>query len=111
VVQKTLVEVYAAAGVGEADALLGRFDEQATLFGLTAARAFAWDNAVRLTEWPQFAPAVRWHVRTVSTGAAYALLAPGLDPTIDEQLFSIERDEPVLAALSGAIHRNDTRPA
>jgi hypothetical protein len=110
VIQTTLAEVYAAAGLEEADELLGRFDERATLVGLRAARAFAWENAVSLTDWPRLAPLVRWRVRTVSTGAAYALLAPGLDRTVQAELVDIERGEPVLAALSDALHHDDTRP-
>ncbi|WP_142858016.1 DUF5995 family protein [Salinigranum halophilum] len=107
VVQTTLAEVYAAAGLTEVDELFGRFDERATLVGLRTARAFAWENAVSLADWPRLAPLVRWRVRTVSAGAAYALLAPGLDSTVLEQLVAVERGEPVLAALSGALHRDD----
>ena len=110
VVQTTLAQVYDAAGLEEADELLGRLDEQATLVGLRTARAFAWDNAVALADWPRLASLVRWRVRTVSTGAAYALLAPGLDRRVITELADIERGEPVLAALSDALHRGDTRP-
>jgi hypothetical protein len=110
VVQTTLVEVYAAAGLEAADGLLGRFDEEATLVGLRAARAFAWENAVSLADWPRLSPLIRWRVHTVSTGAAYALLAPGLDRRVVEELADIERGEPVFAALSDTLHRDDTHP-
>ena len=104
VVQTTLASVYEAAGLTEIDALFGRFDERATLHGLRAARAFAWDNAVMLADRPRLAPLVRWRIRTVSTGSAYALLSPGIDAGFLDQFREVERGEPMLAAVAGAVH-------
>ena len=105
VVQRTLAKVYAAAGIEAVDDLLGRFDEQATLVGLRTARAFAWENATLLADWPRLTPVVRWRVRTVATGSAYALLAPGLDSTLRDEAAALERGEPMLSVLSGAVHQ------
>lgn len=106
VVQETLTAVYAASGVGDIDELFGRFDERATLGGLSAARAFAWENAVLFADHPRLRPLVRWRLRAVSGGAAYALLAPTVDPALRERLVDVERGEPVLAALSGAVNQS-----
>jgi hypothetical protein len=107
VMQTTLADVYAAAGIETVDDLFGRFDEEVTLVGLRAARAFAWENATLLADWPRLRGAVRWRVRTVSAGSAYALLAPGIDPTLRKELRDLEDGEPMLAAISGAVHGSD----
>ena len=107
VVQTTLASVYEAAGLREVDELFGRLDETATLHGLRAARAFAWDNAVLLADRPRLAPLARWRVKTVAAGSAYALLSPGVDPALLDRLRAAERGEPVLAAVSGAVHGDE----
>jgi hypothetical protein len=107
VVQTTLASVYEASGLSEVDDLLGRFDETATLTSLRAARAFAWENATLLADRPRLGSLVRWRVRTVATGTAYAILSPTIDPTLREQLRDLEEGEPVLAAVSGAVHDPD----
>jgi hypothetical protein len=107
VVQTTLASMYEASGLAEIDALLGRFDEEATLFGLRAAREFAWTNAALLADRPRLAPFVRWRVRTVATGSAYALLSPTIDPTLRDELRALEDGEPVLAVVSEAVHGPD----
>jgi hypothetical protein len=89
------------------DELFGRLDETATLHGLRAARAFAWDNAVLLADRPRLAPLVRWRVRTVAAGSAYALLSPGVAPALLDRLREAERGEPMLAAVSGAVHGDE----
>jgi hypothetical protein len=107
VVQTRLASVYEAAGLTDIDTLLGRFDEAATLTSLRAARAFAWDSAVQLADHPRLAPFVRWRVRTVATGTAYALLSPTVDPSLRDELRGIEDGEPLLAVLSEAVHGPD----
>jgi hypothetical protein len=107
VVQTTLASVYEASGLADVDDLLGRFDEAATLTSLRAAREFAWENATLLVDWPRLAPLIRWRVRTVATGTAYAILSPTLDPGLRDRLREIENGEPILAAVSGAVHGHD----
>ena len=50
VVQRALADVYGAEGYTDIDTLLGSFDEEFTLFGVTEARSLAWRNAVLLTD-------------------------------------------------------------
>jgi hypothetical protein len=107
VVQTTLASVYEAGGLSTVDDLLGRFDETATLTSLRTARAFAWENATLLADRPRLGSFVRWRVRTVATGTAYAILSPTIDPTIREELRDLEDGEPMLAAISGAVHGPD----
>jgi hypothetical protein len=107
VVQTTLADIYAASGIEAVDELFGRFDEGVTLVGLRAARAFAWENATLLADWPRLRGVVRWRVRTVSAGSAYALLVPGVDPTLADELRDLEAGQPMLAAISGAVHRDE----
>jgi hypothetical protein len=102
-VQIALVEVYEAAGLADADALLGRLDERATLAGLRAAREFAWNNAVLLADYPRLGPFVRWRVRTVAAGTAYALLSPTLDPALRGRFREVEDGGPMLATVSEAV--------
>ena len=107
VVQTTLADVYAASGIETVDELFGRFDEEVTLVGLRAARAFAWENATLLADWPRLGGVVRWRVRTVSAGSAYALLVPGVDPTLAAELRDLEAGQPILAAVAGAVHQGE----
>ena len=102
-VQAALVEAYEASGLADADALLGRLDERATLASLRAAREFAWTNAVLLADHPGLGPLVRWRVRTVAAGTAYALLSPTVDPTLRERFREVENGRPMLAAVSEAV--------
>jgi hypothetical protein len=102
-VQTALVEVYEASGLADADALLGRLDERATVAGLRAAREFAWANAVLLADHPRLGPFVRWRVRTVAAGTAYALLSPTVDPALRGRFREAEAGEAMLATVSGAV--------
>lgn len=94
VVQRALTDIYDAGGYAHADQLLGSFDEDFTLVGLTESRDLAWRNAVLLTDketrlvrW-----VVNWRVRAVSTGAAYFILSPSVEPSILPALRSLEQD-------------------
>ncbi|MFW5917995.1 MAG: DUF5995 family protein, partial [Haloferacaceae archaeon] len=107
VVQTVLVSVYAAAGVAEADAALGRLDERLTLVGLERSRTFAWRNAVLLTDlpWRPVERYVDWRVRSVSTGAAYLVLGPPLDELTHERLRSIEADVDIASTFHEQFRR------
>ncbi len=99
VVQEVLTTVYSAAGVAEIDALLGQMDEQLALLGLEQSRQFAWRNAVLLTDLSWTRRYVDWRVRTVSTGAAYFVLEPRIDPTTRTRLRRVEADTQLLRSF------------
>ena len=92
-VQSALAATYAAEGLTDADELLGRADETATLRGLTEARHLAWANAALRTdagtEWT--GKYVDWRVRLVATGLAYAVFRPGTNPALVRRLREFER--------------------
>ncbi len=107
VVQRALVDIYGAGGYAAVDDLLGSFDEEFTLVGLTEARSLAWRNAVGLTDTRsrRIRRFVDWRIRVVSTGAGYFLLAPSAEPTVLRALRDVEDDDPPLAGLEAAFRR------
>lgn len=106
-VQRALVDVYAARGYDRLDRLLGSFDEEFTLVGLTESRALAWRNAVLLTDFESSVVRrlVEWRVNAVSAGGAYFVLAPSADRSLLWALRTIEGDDPPIASLSDAFRR------
>lgn len=99
--------MYAAAGYTRIDTLLGSFDEEFTLVGLTEARRLAWQNAVLLTDTAStlLRRLVEWRIRTVSAGAASFILAPNTDRSLLWSLRQIEGAEPPVGALYDAFQR------
>ena len=107
VVQRALADVYDAEGYTRIDDVLGSFDEEFMLIGLTEARSLAWHNAVLLTDTRsalvrQF---VNWRVRVVSTGAGYFVLVPSADRSVLRALRRVERDSPPIGPLLDAFRR------
>lgn len=107
VVQRALVEVYDAGGYAHVDALMGTFDEDFTLVGLTEARDLAWRNAVVLTDTRSslVRRLVDWRVRIVATGAAYFVLGPSADRTVLWALRQVEGDDPPIEDLREVFRR------
>ena len=103
-VQDVLVDVYAAVGVSRIDDLLGRIDEQLAFLGLTRSRQFAWRNAVLLADlpWQPIERYVDWRARTVATGIAQFILAPGTSAVVYDRLRSAEADHRTIAAFHEA---------
>lgn len=107
VVQRALIDVYGARGYERIDTLLGSFDEDFTLVGLTEARWLAWRNAALLTDTRSalVQRVVDWRVRAVSTGAGYFILTPSTDPDLLWTLRQIERETPPIEPLREAFER------
>lgn len=107
-VQTSLVQVYDADTVETLDPLLGPVDERLAFFALRSGRAFAWDNAELVADrrWPFVREYVDWRIETVSTGIAYAILAPTLDRTIPAQAVRSERREDLLEDVLAAFERH-----
>lgn len=110
VVQRALADVYEADGYRHVDALLGSFDEDFTLLGLTEARSLAWRNAVMLTDTrrPVVRRFVEWRVTLVSAGAGYFILAPSADRSVLWALRRLEGDDPPLDRLGDAFRRRSS---
>jgi len=92
-VQVALGSVYNADLVGDLDALFGSVDEWLAGYGLAEGRDFAWDNAEHLVDrrWPFVRTYVNWRITSVSTGAAYLILGPSMDRSMQSQLRAAER--------------------
>ena len=92
-VQSSLATRFRAAGLADADRLLGNFDEAATTLGLREGRAFAWRSGVALVDGGRLRRAsTRWWVGVVATGAVLSVLAPTADPRLHRRLAALERD-------------------
>lgn len=107
VVQRALADVYGAEGYTDIDTLLGSFDEEFTLFGVTEARSLAWRNAVLLTD---TGPAlvrrfVDWRASIVATGVGYFVLAPSTDRSVLWALRRIEQDAPPIDPFRDGFRR------
>lgn len=107
VVQRALADVYEARGYTRIDTLLGSFDEDFTLVGLTEARWLAWRNAVLLTDARStvLQRIVDWRIRAISTGAGYFILRPSTDPALLWTLRRIERESSPVEPFRKAIKR------
>jgi hypothetical protein len=110
-VQDTLVDVYDALGVSNADVLLGDVDEQVMLIGLTTGRDFAWANAVMLADLP-VAPArrlVEWRLRAVALGAAHLIRRSTPSPSTSARIRQLERDANTAASFAAQLDRHAPR--
>lgn len=106
--QTALAELY-APGLAGIDRVFGRFDEQLSLLSMGQGRAHAWRTAVVLTDlpWSPITGACRWLLRTTSTGAAFFILEPPVDPTLHEALSAAERAVTFEDALARFAERLD----
>jgi hypothetical protein len=99
-VQSSLSTRFRAAGLADADRLLGNFDEAATTLGLRESRAFAWRSGVALADGGRLRCAsTRWWIGVVATGAVLSVLAPTVDPRLQRRLAALERDLSLLSLV------------
>lgn len=105
--QSIIFEMYATAGLADADLSLGQFDEWFTLFSLAETRDLAWRNAVSLTDvwWRLRRRFTEWRINALATGAAYFVLAPNTDRSVLWILRNIEGSEPPLDRVSAEFRR------
>lgn len=83
--------------IGEVDAALGRVDEAFSYVSLKEARELAWHHAVGLSDSPLGLrrAVTRWLIRTSSTAAADAALAPSVPPRVVAELRTLEGETPM----------------
>lgn len=107
VIQRALADVYHAEGYTHVDDLLGSFDEDFTLIGLTEARSLAWRNAVLLTDTRSalVRRIVDWRIDAVSAGAGYFVLAPSVSRSVLWTLRGIEGGSPPIEPLREEFQR------
>jgi hypothetical protein len=103
--QDALADVY-APGVADLDAILGRFDELATLQSMVQGREQAWRVAVLRTDfgWGPVPALARSLAELTATGVALGIRSPPLDHPLLQDLRHVEQEGIDLGSTLDEVH-------